>query len=1070
MKKDFILDFNEKDYLGTTGEKIVADRYLQKGGEVAVGKIVVGVLDKVKSLHEVAKVKEVFKKNGKIESALIVLKDGHEVTLPVEQLKVLKETSPRQMWNRISSGLAQGDKKLLKQFNDLLEDWKYIPGGRINASMGSVDEKGDSVKTTSYNCFVIPNVGPKPEDIAKSFGKTLEIQARSGGVGMNVSFVPPQGTITPQKELNKTDLHLIMEVWHPDLKEFLKEEYPNSTKVVKINEEFKKAVLEDADWTFVFPETKSEKYDEKWNGNLKEWKGNGGEVKEANTVKAAELYEELLKANVMVIENDLLVKTINPYDSRETISAALEEEWKYLLEGKKVSINLSSLRPRYFQVVGVNGYSSGAYSWGTLYDKGNWAYAQGFGPVAVAEIMSTGCLLIIQGGSRRGALMIVLNDWHQDIQKFVNAKRNLSLINGANISVGISDKFMNSKKENKDWDLGYAKVKDFTKYEGEYFVNEKDFVKVREIKPQDLWKEIMEAAHKSAEPGVLFIERSNKISNSWYYNPVIATNPCGEQFLPKYGICNLGAVNLAKFVAGWYDKEIAKQEFKNKKLEKHIEKELLKKFDKNKAELFKNLIKWEELEKTVRSGLRLQDRVIDTTYYPLKENEINQLAERRVGLGFLGLHDMMLYSGVQYGSDESTKFIDVVVGMMAEWCYLESVELAKENGPFEKFNKNEFMKSGFMKQMKANKPHVAEAIEKHGIRNVTTMTIAPTGTTGTMVGVSTGCEPYYAWEYFRNSRLGVFMESADVVKNYQKDHPDFVLGEDFENLPEHFVTSMDLTPEEHVKVQAALQKWIDSSISKTCNAPSTYTPEDVSRLYQQAYDLGCKGVTVYVDGSRDTQVLETKPKKEEVKETEKVEKVVENDSKKENEFIKNKRPQVLYGGTYKKATPHGSAYITINDDPETHLAREIFVNIGQAGSDLFAQNEALGRALTLYLKDSQNPDKESVLVKHFSGIGGQNSVGFGPNRIHSVADAISKAIIEHSENFPLRHGMEQKEFEEMIKKDETSNAKPVEKDIKKMSNIRRASVKRDICPNCQEMTLVNNGGCNECSACGYSKC
>lgn len=727
MIKDFMLDFNESDLLGSTGEKIVADRYLQKGGAIEIGKLAVVVLDKEKSLHEIAKIKEV---NEKEKRALIELKDGYTKEIEFEHIKVLKETAPRQMWERISSGLALGDEKMKNDFNELLKGWKYVPGGRINASMGSVDDKGDKVKTTSYNCFVIPNVGSKVEDYAESFSKTLEIQARSGGVGMNLSLLPPQGEIVEKKEVNKTDLQLIMEVWHPDLFEYLETDYPNSTKVVKINKEFKKFVLDNKEWNLIFPDTTHEKYDEEWDGNIDEWIDKGYPINHYKKIKAQELYEKILNSGAVVTEDVLIAKEVIPYDSREKIAEALGKEWKYLIDGKKVSVNLSTLRPRYNKVHGVNGYSSGAYSWGTLYDKGNWAYAEGFGPVAIAEIMSTGCLLIIQGGSRRGALMIVLNDWHKDILKFVEAKKDLKLINGANISIGISDKFMEAKKENKNWSIGYVETKNYKNYDGSYYIDEKDFKITEKIKPKYLWDLAMKAAHGSAEPGVLFIERSNKLSNSYYYNPVIATNPCGEQFLPKYGICNLGAVNLAKFVNGWYDKEIKEQKFSNSKLKDYLKKELLIHFDENKTNDLLNLIKWEELEKTVRMGLRFQDRVIDTTYYPLKENEDNQMAERRIGLGIMGLHDMMLYSGIKYGSEESVKFIDVLMGMIAEWCYLESAELAKENGPFEKFELDKFLESGYMKHMSERKPHVVEAIKKYGIRNVTTMTIAPTGTTG----------------------------------------------------------------------------------------------------------------------------------------------------------------------------------------------------------------------------------------------------------------------------------------------------------------------------------------------------
>jgi len=391
-----ILHFDESDRLGTTGEKIVADRYLQKGGELKEGALVVAVLDKKKSLHELAEVVAVTK-NGEKNSVRIRLRDGQEMELAEDQMQVLKETAPRQMWKRIAGGLAEGDEKMEKDFTKLLENFKYIPGGRINASMGAVDKNGKKVETTSYNCFVIPNVGPTPKDYAAAFGRTLEIQARSGGVGMNMSHVPPQGTLTPTKDVRKSDVQLVMDVWHPDLREFLDTDYQNSQKVVRINAEFKQALEEDDYWTFEFPDTETEEYDEIWSGDLDDWKQRGLEVKQGDIVKALDLYERIVASGAGIVDGILFAKEVNPHDSRETIADALAQEWEILLEGKKAAVILSSLRPRYFQVLGVNGYSSGAYSWGTLYDKGNWAYAQGFGPIAVAEIMSTGCLLIIQG-------------------------------------------------------------------------------------------------------------------------------------------------------------------------------------------------------------------------------------------------------------------------------------------------------------------------------------------------------------------------------------------------------------------------------------------------------------------------------------------------------------------------------------------------------------------------------------------------------------------------------------------------------------------------------------------------
>lgn len=544
-------------------------------------------------------------------------------------------------------------------------------------------------------------------------------------------------------------------------------------------------------------------------------------------------------------------------------------------------------------------------------------------------------------------------------------------------------------------------------------------------------------------------------------------SPCDnklEQGLPAYGICNLGAVVLSQFTMGF--KDIGeKGTFANVETAQHVRAELLKQFDEEQAEFLLHHIKWEELETATRTGLRFQDAVIDATYYPFEENRRNQLSERRVGLGIMGLHDLMIHCGITYGTEESVKLIDVLIGMMAEWCYLESVELAKENGPFPMFDAEQYLASGYMQLMAKEKPHVVEAIREHGVRNVTTMTIAPTGTTGTMVGCSTGCEPYYAWSYYRNSRLGMFEENAKILDDFYQAHPGVT------DLPEYFVTAMDLAPEEHVLVQAALQKWIDSSISKTCNAPNSYTVEDTKKLYDMAYQLGCKGVTIYRDGSRSEQVLSLK---DEEKKEESAQEQVQLQAAElaaaqavEQAFKKKPRPDVLYGATYRKNTPLGSAYITINDD-EDGLAREVFVNIGKAGSDVYASNVALGRAITLYLSESNNPDKEEQLVKSMAGIGGSGSVGFGDKRISSVPDAIAKSLIEHSESFPLRH------LEQLVGKEvcctADEGASSNGNGNGKSKSLRDFHTAKDYCPNCHQHTLVRHGGCSECEACGFSKC
>lgn len=1081
-----MLPFTAEDALNMTGERIVADRYLMKDVKketLEVGSLVVAVLDKKRAYHELARVIQMDKETQRVT---VELRDGAQEVLPFQQIDVLLETSPREMWKRIAKGAAQVTNHpefWQDAFYRLQSHWRYVPGGRINASMGS------GMKTTSYNCFVIPSVGPSFRDYAESFGQTLEIQARSGGVGMNLSRIPPQGTLVPiQDGSRKHHLSLVLDVWHGDVRDFLEAEYPHSTKVIRVTGEFLRAVEEDADWQFLFPDTTLENYDELWNGRIEDWAAAGHPIVRSEPVSARDLYDDILRSGVQVL-SDTMGSILYPGDRRSTIAGTLADMWEKMSEGRRVSVILSSLRPRYSYVRGVNGRSSGAFSWGQLYDKGNQVYGYGFGPVGVGEIMSVGCQLTLQGGSRRGALMLILNDRHSDILKFIRAKQVDGVITGANISVGISEEFMEAKAANQPWTIGYVPMSHVQDFDGDFDAwmtkgNPLDVTQT--LSATELWNELCLSAWKSAEPGVVFLGRANRMSNSHYYNPLVATNPCGEQPLPANGICNLGAVALNRFAAGFADSGETVL-FQDVNKEAYIRSLLAAQFSAEETEFLLHHIRWEELEDTTRLGLRFQDAIIDATYYPFEENRRNQLNERRVGLGIMGLHDLLLYCGLRYGSTESVKFIDVLLGLMAEWSYLESVELAKENGPFPAFVSDLFMASGYMQQMAAERPHVAAAIREHGVRNVTTMTIAPTGTTGTMVGCSTGCEPYYAWSYFRNSRLGMFEENAAILQAFYDSHD----GEQTA-LPDYFVTAMDLNPEDHVRVQGALQKWIDSSISKTCNAPHSYTLEDTVRLYDQAYALGCKGITIYRDGSRSEQVLSLKNEDSDESGV---------DSKVDSAaiavaatvattmtpvlgYVQKKRPDVLYGATYRKNTPLGKAFITINDDPLDHLASEMFVNIGKAGSDVYASNEALGRAITLYLRDSNNPNKEAELVSHFSGIGGSNAVGFGSQRITSVPDAIAKSLIEHSETFPLRQaaydewatGQEMAALEDlqMDKTSKDTSASSSHRSVVEEKNVRPTlrefSMAKDLCPNCHQHSFVHIGGCYECEACGYSKC
>ena len=602
-------------------------------------------------------------------------------------------------------------------------------------------------------------------------------------------------------------------------------------------------------------------------------------------------------------------------DSREGISDHRKQVMEIMSRGGGVGTNGSTLRPRNTLAKGVNGKSSGSVSW--LDD--------------IAKLTH----LVEQGGSRRGAQMIMLADWHPDIAEFIISKmqnprilrflientedetikelakdklnfkpltqqeesmyqgivnykkipglggfsdgiirdaetklldggtysvNNSEFLTGANISVTLTDDFMKEVELDGEHALRFPSVETYSEEEMAVY-NEKwhEIGDVREwekqghsvrtyrtMKAKDLWNLINICATYSAEPGIFFIDNANEMTNAKAYGQqVVATNPCGEQPLAPYSVCNLAAVNLAQF---------AQKESKT--------------------------VDFEGLKETVRVGVRMQDNVIDATPYFLEENKVQALGERRVGLGVMGLADLLIYCEKEYGSDEGNVLVDQIFETIAVAAYETSADLAKERGSFpflqgetlEETNRlrQAFINTGFMKKMA---PHVREAIIENGIRNSHLLTVAPTGSTGTMVGVSTGLEPYFSFTYYRSGRLGKFIEvKADIVREYLEANPQV----DANNLPEWFKASMELAPEAHADVQCIIQRWIDSSISKTVNAPRGYTVEQVQGVYERLYRGGAKGGTVYVDGSRDAQVLTLKAEENVMDEHHYEEKVMEN--------------------------------------------------------------------------------------------------------------------------------------------------------------------------------------------------
>ncbi|OKO94703.1 Ribonucleotide reductase of class II (coenzyme B12-dependent) [Geobacillus proteiniphilus] len=427
---------------------------------------------------------------------------------------------------------------------------------------------------------------------------------------------------------------------------------------------------------------------------------------------------------------------------------------------------------------------------------------------------------------------------------------NPDFLTGANISVCLTKEFMEAVEKDEEYALRFPDVETYSEEEMRIY-NEKwhevgdvrEWEKMgyrvrvyRKIRARELWKLINICATYSAEPGIFFIDNANEMTNARAYGQkVVATNPCGEQPLAPYSVCNLAAINLANMV----DKE-------------------------------RKVIDYEKLKRTVEIGVRMQDNVIDATPYFLEENKKQALGERRIGLGVMGLADLLIYCEKAYGSEEGNQLVDELFRTIATTAYRASIELAKEKGSFpflvgeteEETRKlrEAFINTGYMKRMPED---IRQDILKYGIRNSHLLTVAPTGSTGTMVGVSTGLEPYFSFSYYRSGRLGKFIEvKADIVQEYLDKHPEA----DPNHLPPWFVTAMDLPPEAHADVQCIIQRWVDSSLSKTVNAPKGYTVEQVQKVYERLWRCGAKGGTVYVDGSRDAQVLTLKAEENQIEE------------------------------------------------------------------------------------------------------------------------------------------------------------------------------------------------------------
>ena len=691
----------------------------------------------------------------------------------------------------------------------------------------------------------------------------------------------------------------------------------------------------------------------------------------------------------------------SPKDSRGGILETLKQMVEIMARGGGVGINISSLRPRGARVKKVNGFSSGPVNWAELFS------------VATKDIIQ-------QGGSRRGALMLMLWDWHPDIEEFITVKKDLTRINGANLSINVSDAFMNAVKKDKDWALVFPDTTDpeyDTLWNGDIQEWKKLGKKInvhKVIKARKIWDLIASAAWNSAEPGVVFTERYNEWHNNWYWNKINCVNPCGEEGLPPYGVCNLGSINLSALV-------------------KYSNIDRKGRFD------------FKTLKKIIPIAVRFQDNVIDMDPYIFDGIKKMQLeGERRIGLGTMGLGDTLIKLHLRYGSDESLEFIEKVYKMIRDESYKTSIELAKEKGSFPKFDKRLYPKGKFIQQLPKD---VQKDITMYGIRNSLLLMQAPTGSTSLMAGATSGIEPVFEFELIRRDRLGEHIIMHHLWEEWYKKH-----GKDLKDgkikKPVWFTNASSLTPEEHVKVQAMIQKYVDASISKTVNAPNIHTVEDVKKLYTLAYDLGCKGITYMREGSRPG-VLTKKEKEEEKKEIPK--------------YTIKPRPMVVKGSTYRIETPVGVAFVTINTNGGGEPL-EVFVNVGKAGSDIYAVAEGMGRLISLALRFSSHlstQERVAEIIDQLEGIGGSRTLGFGKNRIKSLPDALAKVLSIH---FKLNERVSTK-----TKKNE-ENVSVTHKTLQPSLIEFKKNTSFDICPACGEATLVNEEGCKKCYNCGYSEC
>ncbi len=661
-------------------------------------------------------------------------------------------------------------------------------------------------------------------------------------------------------------------------------------------------------------------------------------------------------------------------DSMSGIFDMLKEAALTMQQGGGIGYDFSTIRPKGSLVKGIAADASG--------------------PVSFMDVWDSMCRTIMSAGSRRGAMMATMRCDHPDIEEFIAAKSDSQKLRMFNLSVLVTDAFMEAVKKGEDWKLIY---------------NNKVY---SVIKAADLWDQIMRATYNFAEPGVIFIDRINETNNLSYCETITATNPCGEQPLPPYGACLLGSINLAKLVEHPFDKNA--------------------------------YLDSSQLEDLVFTAVRMMDNVIEVSQFPLEAQKLEAKNKRRIGLGVTGLADALLMVGLRYGSDEAVKKTEKWMKTIARSAYNASINLAEEKGAFPLFDPEKFIVSGNMIQMDED---VKKAVNKFGIRNALLTSIAPTGTISLYAGnVSSGIEPVFAYSYTRK----VLQNDGSHVEEEVVDYAVKLWRDKFGNapLPDFFVSAQNLTPADHVKMQAAAQKWVDSSISKTINCPEDISFDDFKEVYIQAYDTGCKGCTTYRPNEVTGSVLSAASEEKSASDQE-----ANGDIIYMSEPLD--RPSTLDGNTYKLKWPDSehAIYVTINDIIVNDKRRPFEVFINSKNMEHFAWTVGLTRMISAVFR--RGGDVSFVVDELKAVFDPRGGAWVGGKYIPSILAAIGGILEEHM----MKIGF--------IKDSDTSLFHK-SSEVTKVENLKLSRQKS--CTSCGQFDLQMIEGCMTCRSCGYSKC